>query len=49
MLKIEFSDISQVFEVDAITGLKSNHWAGVGKLVNTPGTVQLLEYDITTN
>jgi len=37
------SDILQVFEVDdiftrkdAISGLKSSLWAGLGKLVNTP-------------
>ena len=37
------SDLSQVFEVDdiytrkdAISGLKSSPWAGLGKLVNTP-------------
>jgi len=37
------SDISQVFEVDdiftrkdAISGLRSTLWAGLGKLVNTP-------------
>jgi len=37
------SVISQVFEVDdifirknAISGLKSSLWAGLGKLVNTP-------------
>jgi hypothetical protein len=49
------SDLSQVFEPadiftrkDAISGLKSSPWAGSGKLVNTPLTVQFLEYDITT-
>jgi hypothetical protein len=37
------SDLSQVFEMDdiftrkdAISGLKSSPWAGLGKLVNTP-------------
>ena len=50
------SDISKVFEVDdiytrkdAISGLKSSPWAGLGKLVNTPLNSSILKYDITTN
>jgi len=51
-----FSDISQVFEVDdiftrkdAISGLKSDPWEGLGKLVYTPLDSSILKYDITTN
>jgi hypothetical protein len=50
------SDISKVFEVDdiftrkdAISGLKSSLWAGLGKLVNIPLNSSILKYDITTN
>jgi hypothetical protein len=42
-IKAKMSDILQVFEVDdiftrkdAILGLKSSLWAGLGELVNTP-------------
>jgi len=50
------SDILQVFNADdiytrkdAISGLKSSPWAGLGKLVNTPLNSSILKYDITTN
>ena len=53
---IEVSDISQVFEEgdiftrkDAISGLKSGPWEGLGKLVYTPLDSSILKYDITTN
>ncbi len=52
----DLSDLSQGFEVDniftgknAISGLKSSPWAGLGKLVYTPLDSSILKYDITTN
>ena len=52
----DLSDLSQIFEVDdiftrkdAISGLKSGPWEGLGKLVYTPLDSSILKYDITTN
>jgi len=49
------SDVSQVLGVDdiftrkdAISGLKSSLWAGLGNLVNIPLNSSILKYDITT-